>query len=106
MINYSKNVCDIGTFNTAINCFCHLNRLDYAFSLLVGITKRGFVTTVDTYDTLIRGLVFQDKNVKAQVLFTNLFRFKDIQPNVITYTTIIYGLCKIGHTSTSIGSSL
>lgn len=48
---------DIFTFSTAINYFCHLNCLHYAFSLLVGIIKRGFETNVVTYTTIIRGLI-------------------------------------------------
>ncbi|XP_074364625.1 small ribosomal subunit protein mL103 (rPPR7)-like [Apium graveolens] len=90
---------NVFTFSTAMICFCHLNCVDYAFALLAAIIKRGFVPNVVTYNTLIRGLISQDNPVEAQLLFTNLIRFKLIQPNVVTYTTIINGLCKRGHAS-------
>ncbi|KAL8155956.1 hypothetical protein AgCh_001128 [Apium graveolens] len=107
-VSIFRNMCakniplNVFTFNTAINCFCHLNRLDYAFSLLAAITKRGFLPDVVTYTTLIRGLISQHNLVEAQLLFTNLIRFKLIQPNVVTYTTIIDGFCKGGHPSAAV----
>ncbi|XP_074328202.1 uncharacterized protein LOC141666101 isoform X2 [Apium graveolens] len=107
-VSLFRNMCatniplDIFTFNTAINCFCHLNRVDYAFSLLPAIIKRGFLPDVVTYTTLIRGLISQDNPVEAQNIFNKLLRFNDIQPNVVTYTTIIDGLCKRGHPSVAV----
>ncbi|KAL8155959.1 hypothetical protein AgCh_001131 [Apium graveolens] len=68
---------DVVTFNTVINCFCHLNHVDYAFSLLAAIIKHGFLPNVVTYTTLIH-------------------------PDVVTYTTIIDGLCKSGHPSVAV----
>ncbi|KAL8116724.1 hypothetical protein AgCh_023032 [Apium graveolens] len=89
---------DIITFNIAINCCCHSNRLDYAFSLLAAIFKRGLMPTVITYNTLIRGLLAQHKSAEARLLFENLIKFREVQLNVVTFTTMIDGLCKTGHT--------
>ncbi|KAL8096589.1 hypothetical protein AgCh_037523 [Apium graveolens] len=89
------NIC---TYNTVINCCCHLNRLDYAFSLLGGIIKRGFVPNVVTYSTLIKGLLSQDRPVEAEHLFKKLILFNEVQPNVVTYSIIIDGLCKTSNT--------
>lgn len=89
---------NIVTFSTAINCCCHMNRLDYAFSLLGMIIKCGFTPNDFTYTIIIRGLISRDEAVEAESLFKKLVRFKDIQHNVVTYNTIIDGLCKKGHT--------
>ncbi|KAK1386048.1 Pentatricopeptide repeat protein [Heracleum sosnowskyi] len=89
---------DIFTFNIAINCCCHSNRVDYAFSLLASTFKRGFLPTVVTYNTLIRGLLSQHKSAEARLFFANLIKFREIQPDVITFNTMIDGLCKTGHT--------
>ncbi|KAK1386035.1 putative pentatricopeptide repeat-containing protein, mitochondrial [Heracleum sosnowskyi] len=86
------------TFNIAINCCCHSNRVDYAFSLLATTFKRGFVPNVVTYNTLIRGLLSQHKFAEARLFFANLIKFRQVQPNVVTFTTMIDGLCKTGHT--------
>ncbi|KAK1386040.1 Pentatricopeptide repeat protein [Heracleum sosnowskyi] len=86
------------TFNIAINCCCHSNRVDYAFSLLASTFKCGFLPTVVTYNTLIRGLLSQHKSAEARLFFENLIKFRQVQPNVVTFTTMIDGLCKTGHT--------
>ncbi|KAL8104985.1 hypothetical protein AgCh_028953 [Apium graveolens] len=88
---------DIFTFNVAINCCCHSNRLDYAFSLLSGVFKRGFLPDFVTYNTLIRGLLSQHKPVEARLFFTNLIKFRQVQPDVVTFSIMIDGLCKTGH---------
>ncbi|KAK1386054.1 hypothetical protein POM88_023789 [Heracleum sosnowskyi] len=82
------------TFNIAINCCCHSNWVDYEFSLLASTFKRGFVADVATYTTLIRGLVSQHKSAEARLFFTNLIKFRQVQPNVVTFNTMINGLCK------------
>ncbi|XP_074332070.1 uncharacterized protein LOC141668905 isoform X1 [Apium graveolens] len=89
---------NVVSFNIAINCCCHSNRLDYAFSLLGGVFKRGFVPNVVTYTTLIRGLLSQHKPSEARLLFTNLIKLREFEPNIVTYSTMINGLCKTGHT--------
>ncbi|KAK1386283.1 hypothetical protein POM88_024018 [Heracleum sosnowskyi] len=82
------------TFNITINCCCHSNWADYAFLLLASTFKRGFVADVATYTTLIRGLVSQHKSAEARLFFTNLIKFRQVQPNVVTFNTMINGLCK------------
>nr|XP_017224772.1 PREDICTED: putative pentatricopeptide repeat-containing protein At1g12700, mitochondrial [Daucus carota subsp. sativus] len=90
---------NIVTYTTAIHSCCHLNTLDYAFSLLAGIIKSGWVPDVVTYTTLIKGLLSQDRALEAEHLFRKLIRFREIQPDVVTYSTIIDGLCKTSNTS-------
>ncbi|KAK1386038.1 hypothetical protein POM88_023773 [Heracleum sosnowskyi] len=88
---------DIFTFSIAINCCCHSNRVDYAFSLLASTFKRGFVPDVVTYTTLIRGLLSQNKSQEARLFFANLIKFRQVQPDVVTFNTMIDGLCTTGH---------
>ena len=90
---------DIVTFNTAIHSCCHLNTLDYAFSLLAGIIKSGHVPSVVTYNTLIKGLLSQDRPLEAGDLFKKFITYEEIHPDVVTYNTIIDGLCKTSNTS-------
>ncbi|KAL8110140.1 uncharacterized protein LOC141675045 isoform X2 [Apium graveolens] len=87
------------TFSIAINCCCHSDRVDYAFSLLAGIFKRGFIPSVVNYTTLLSGLLSQHKSAEAELLFTNLIKFKEVQPNVVTFNTVINVLCKTHHTN-------
>lgn len=81
-ISLFKDMCvfaipvDVGTNSIIINCFCHLNEVDYGFSLLGGIIKRGFFPDVITYNTLLRGLISQGKSVEAERLFKKLVIFK------------------------------
>ncbi|KAK1386002.1 putative pentatricopeptide repeat-containing protein, mitochondrial [Heracleum sosnowskyi] len=93
-----SNRVSIITFNIAINCCCHSYWVDYAFLLLASTFKRGFVPDVATYTTLIRGLVSQHKSAEARLFFKNLIKFRQVQPNVVTFNTMINGLCKTGHT--------
>ncbi|KAL1801870.1 hypothetical protein ACET3Z_030517 [Daucus carota] len=90
---------DIVTFNTAIHSCCHLNTLDYAFSLLAGIIKSGWVPDVFTYTTLIKGLLSQDRPLEAGDLFNKLITYEEIHPDVVTHNTVIDGLRKTSNTS-------
>ena len=65
-------------------------------SLSVVLRQMSLPTTL--YNTLITGLISQDNAVEAESLFKKLVRLKVIQPDVVTYNTIIDGLCKKGHT--------
>ncbi|THG08224.1 hypothetical protein TEA_002201 [Camellia sinensis var. sinensis] len=89
---------DIYTFNIAINCYCHLNQVHVGFSVFGCLFKRGFIPTVATFNTLINGLILEDKTHEAVELFKKLITSREIEPNVVMYGTIINGLCRIGNT--------
>lgn len=93
---------DLYTLNIEINCYCHLNGVDFGFSLLGGLFKRAYIPNVVTFTTLINGLISEDKIAEAVELFKKLIRKGEIEPNVVTYGTIVNGLCKTGSTSTAI----
>jgi len=56
---------DIVTFNTVINCYCHLGEINFAFSLLGKILKLGFQPDIVTLTTLIKGLCVNGKVKEA-----------------------------------------
>ncbi|KAL8155990.1 hypothetical protein AgCh_001157 [Apium graveolens] len=72
---------NVVTFNTVINCFCHLNRVDYAFSLLAAIIKRGFLPDL-----------FTEVDEALAVLQT--MKTRGVVPNICTYNILINGYCK------------
>ncbi|MGG6712936.1 UNVERIFIED_CONTAM: hypothetical protein ITH36_25335, partial [Salmonella enterica subsp. enterica serovar Weltevreden] len=56
----------------AINCFCHLKRVDLAFATLAVLFKLGFKPDVVTLTTLIRGLFKSDRFAEARELFQTM----------------------------------
>ncbi|XP_028082902.1 putative pentatricopeptide repeat-containing protein At1g12700, mitochondrial isoform X1 [Camellia sinensis] len=89
---------DLYTFNIAINCYCRLNQVHFGFSLLGSLFKRGFTPDGTTFNTLINGLILEDKTPEAVELFKKLITTRDIEPDVIMYGTIVNGLCRTGNT--------
>ncbi|THG14645.1 hypothetical protein TEA_023838 [Camellia sinensis var. sinensis] len=89
---------DIYTFNIAINCCCRLDQVHFGFSLLGSLFKRGYTPDATTFNTLINGLILQDKTPEAVELFKKLITTKEIEPDVIMYGTIVNGLCRTGNT--------
>ncbi|KAL8498802.1 hypothetical protein ACS0TY_021943 [Phlomoides rotata] len=89
---------DLCTFNIAIDCFCHVNHVDFAFAILGNLVKRGIRPGVVTFSTLIKGLFLEGKVAEAQKLFLKLLREKICDLNEVTYLILINGLCKAGHT--------
>ncbi|XP_059639488.1 pentatricopeptide repeat-containing protein At1g12775, mitochondrial-like [Cornus florida] len=86
---------DLFSLNIVVNCFCHLNRLGFAFSVLGKIFKLGFEPSYATFTTLICGL-FADGQMDKAVKFVDEIVSIGFQPNHITYGTLINGLCKTG----------
>ncbi|KAG8646637.1 hypothetical protein MANES_09G018580v8 [Manihot esculenta] len=98
-----------------INCFCHLHLVDFGFSVFGKMLKFGLEPDVVTFATLINGLCIESKidkaveffddmvargyqpnvrtfNVIAQNTF-NVMIQRGVEPGVITYTSLIDGLC-------------
>ncbi|KAL3653963.1 hypothetical protein CASFOL_003644 [Castilleja foliolosa] len=100
--------CDLGvsvddcTMNIAINCYCLSNRVDYGFSILGWFFKLGFVPDVLTYDALLKGLFREKKISEAQGLFRKMVKEELCELSVVTYGTVIDGLCKSGNTPMAI----
>ncbi|KAJ0841675.1 putative tetratricopeptide-like helical domain superfamily [Helianthus annuus] len=91
----------IYVFNIAINCFCHLKRVDFGFAVLAKATKLGYQPDCATFNTLIRGLCGNDKLHQAIKLFDRIVK-NGFEPSVVTYGTLINGLCKSGDTRSAV----
>uniref|UniRef100_A0A2N9GIN2 H(+)-exporting diphosphatase n=1 Tax=Fagus sylvatica TaxID=28930 RepID=A0A2N9GIN2_FAGSY len=92
---------DVYTLTVLINCFCHLNRVDFGFSVLARILKLGYQPNCITLNTIVKGLCLQGDLGGAVRLVVEMEK-KGYKPDVITYGTIINSLCKIGETAAAI----
>jgi pentatricopeptide repeat protein len=86
------------TLGVLINCFCHLNRVDFSFSILTRILKLGFQLNCIILNTLVKGLCLQSKLAETMKL-VNIMEKIGYKPDAVTYRTIMNGLCKIGETT-------
>ncbi|KAK6139686.1 hypothetical protein DH2020_026574 [Rehmannia glutinosa] len=107
-IRLFKDICNLGisvnecTMNIAINSYCLSNRVDYGFSILVWFYKRGCVLDDITFNTLLKGLFRENRINEAQELFRKILREGMCELSVVTYGTVIDGLCKAGNTAMAI----
>ncbi|KAL3653968.1 hypothetical protein CASFOL_003649 [Castilleja foliolosa] len=90
------------TMNIAIKCYCLSNRVDYGFSILGWFFKLGFVPDVLTYDSLLKGLFGEKKISEAQGLFRKMVEEELCELSVVTYGTVIDGLCNDDNTQMAI----
>ncbi|KAK6156246.1 hypothetical protein DH2020_010494 [Rehmannia glutinosa] len=103
-----KDVCNLGisvseyTMNIGINCCCLSDRVNYGFSILGLFFKRGCVPNVVTFSTLLKGLFRENRINEAQELFRKILREGMCELSVVTYGTVIDGLCKAGNTAMAI----
>ncbi|PWA77826.1 tetratricopeptide-like helical domain-containing protein [Artemisia annua] len=85
------------TMNIAINCCCHLSCTNEGFAVFGFFLKRGIRPDAWTFSTLLNGLVREDRILEAEIFFKKLIKDKICEPNVVMYSTMIKGLCKIGN---------
>ncbi|CAO2836628.1 unnamed protein product [Amaranthus hypochondriacus] len=78
------------------NCYCHLGRVDFAFSLLGKRIKFGFEPDIVIYSTLINGLIDANYVDQAAKMLDKIIKF-GMQPNIVTYGAIVKGLCRTGN---------
>ena len=60
------NTPDFYSLNILINCYCHLNEVNFGFSILATILKLGYQPTQPALNTLLKGLCLQG-NVSGAV---------------------------------------
>ncbi|GJS42608.1 pentatricopeptide repeat-containing protein, partial [Tanacetum coccineum] len=90
------------TMNIITKCCCQLYRTNEAFAVFAWNFKRGIIPHVVTFNTLLNGLVLEDRIVEAEIFFKKLIKQKLCEPNVVMYSTMIKGLCKFGISATAI----
>ncbi|PRQ34497.1 putative tetratricopeptide-like helical domain-containing protein [Rosa chinensis] len=90
---------NVYTLTIIINCYCHLNQMGYALSVLGQFFKSGLQPDVATFTTLIHGFVLQNRVAEAARLFSKMLGRGHCQPNVFTFNTLIKGFCMIGNNS-------
>uniref|UniRef100_A0A803KNV2 Pentatricopeptide repeat-containing protein n=1 Tax=Chenopodium quinoa TaxID=63459 RepID=A0A803KNV2_CHEQI len=72
------------------NCYCHLGRVDFGFSLLGKRIKLGYEPDIVIFTTLINGLIDENcNNVDKAVKLLDKIVKLGIQPNVVTYGVIV-----------------
>ncbi|MFS7974400.1 putative tetratricopeptide-like helical domain superfamily [Helianthus anomalus] len=94
---------DAYSINIAIKCCCSLFRTKDGFALLGCCFRRAVVPDVCTFNTLLDGLVLEDRILEAEILFKKLIKQKLCEPDVVTYNTMIKGLCKFGYNDIATG---
>ena len=92
---------NVYTLTVLINCFCHLNRVDFGFSVLARLLKLGYQPNLITLSTLVKGLRLQGNIAGAGRLVDEMEK-KGYEPNEITCGTIVHNLSKIGETDMAI----
>ncbi|KAL2941163.1 hypothetical protein RDABS01_029513 [Bienertia sinuspersici] len=76
------------------NCYCHLGRVDFAFSLLGKRLKFGYEPDIVIFTTLINGLIDANNDIDQAVKLLDKIVKLGLQPNIVTYGAIVKGLCR------------
>ncbi|KAJ0478475.1 putative tetratricopeptide-like helical domain superfamily [Helianthus annuus] len=104
-----KQMCLIGvpvneySISIAIKCCCQMSRTNDGFALLASCFRRAVDPNVYIFNTLLDGLVIENRIAEAERLFKKLIKQKICEPDVVTYSTMIKGLCKFGNNDIAIG---
>ncbi|XP_050111937.1 pentatricopeptide repeat-containing protein At1g62910-like [Malus sylvestris] len=91
---------DAYTLTIIINCFCHLNQMEFSLSVLGNFFKLGFDVT--TYTTLINGFLLKNREAEAAALFNKMMEKGNCKPDVVTFGTLVKGLCLKGTNTAAI----
>ncbi|XP_045831508.1 putative pentatricopeptide repeat-containing protein At1g12700, mitochondrial [Trifolium pratense] len=89
----------IVTLSILMNCFCHIGKLNFAFSILAKFLKLGYKPDIVILTTLLKGLCL---NGKVNLCFHDDVIVKGFRFDHVSYATLINGLCKIGRTRASV----
>ncbi|KAI3977541.1 hypothetical protein MKX01_000454 [Papaver californicum] len=85
---------DVVALNTFLHTLCNKGKLNEAYELLCSAPKKGYDLDEVSYGTLIMGY-FKEENVDGALkLWDEMKKKKKILPSVVTYNSVIGGLCK------------
>ncbi|KAL6200417.1 hypothetical protein ACLB2K_030198 [Fragaria x ananassa] len=93
---------DIFTLSIVMNCFCRLHQMSCCLSVLGQFFKLGLQPDVAAYSTLINGFVLENRIQEAARIFSKMVHGGHCVPNVVTFNTIIKGLCRMGDNNEAI----
>ncbi|XP_004295763.1 PREDICTED: pentatricopeptide repeat-containing protein At1g62680, mitochondrial-like [Fragaria vesca subsp. vesca] len=93
---------DAYTLNITINCYCHLNQMEYALSVLAHFFKLGLQPDNATSNTLINGFVLRNRVADAARVFRKMVVGGYCQPDAITFNTLIKGYCAMGNNTAAV----
>ncbi|GKE59877.1 tetratricopeptide-like helical domain-containing protein, partial [Tanacetum coccineum] len=85
------------TMSIVIKCCCQLHRTKDSFSALRFCFRRAIVPDVFIFSALLDGLILEDRILDAEIYFKKLIKERLCKPDVVMYSTMIKGLCKIGN---------
>ena len=74
---------DIFILHVVINCFCHLNRVDFGFSIFGNKLKLGYEPDIKILSALIKGLCIGGKIIAATRVIVEIVD-KGFKPDLIT----------------------
>ncbi|KAF5816448.1 putative tetratricopeptide-like helical domain superfamily [Helianthus annuus] len=103
-----NQMCSLGvpvdkySISIAIKCCCQLYRTKDGFALLGCCFRRAIPPNVYIFSALLDGLVLEDRILEAEILFKKLIKQNLCEPSVVTYNTMIKGLCKFGYNVTAV----
>ncbi|PWA38869.1 pentatricopeptide repeat protein [Artemisia annua] len=88
---------DYNTMKTVINSCCQLRCTNKGgFAVFGCCLKRGVIPNVFTFNTLLNGLIRENKILDAEILLKDLINKGICEPNAIMYNAIIKALCNLG----------
>ncbi|KAB2606728.1 pentatricopeptide repeat-containing protein [Pyrus ussuriensis x Pyrus communis] len=93
---------NVYTLNIIMNCFCHLRKMGFGFSILGKFFRLGFEPIIATFNTLINGFIREHKEVDAAALFNKMMEGGICKPDVVTFNVLARGYCLKGNNTVAI----
>ncbi|KAL7608846.1 hypothetical protein Lser_V15G13647 [Lactuca serriola] len=93
---------DVYTINIVIKFCCQMHRTSEGFAVFGYGFRRAILPDVCTFNTLLNGLVLEDRILNEEKLFKKLIKEGVCEPNAIMYNTTIKGLCRFGNNDTNV----
>nr|XP_043630424.1 pentatricopeptide repeat-containing protein At1g62914, mitochondrial-like [Erigeron canadensis] len=91
------------TAGIAVKCYCRLRLSKHGLTVMGFCFKQGVEPHVSTCNMLLKGFIREQMTYEAEQLFRLMNRRQLYEPNLVTYKTMIEGLCKVGSHYAAIG---
>ncbi|GKA20643.1 putative tetratricopeptide-like helical domain superfamily protein [Tanacetum coccineum] len=87
----------VHTMSIVIKCCCQLHHTKDGLLALGFCFTRAIVPNVFIFSALLDRLILEDRILESDIFFKKLIKEKLCEPNVVMYTIMIKGLCKISN---------